>query len=187
MKFKEVVSLLNGKKLQTNKIIGYSYSNMTNEHSEGDIWEENDRLFTIKDGIKQNVINDELKKLGKVPMFCPQCGNIMNKTMDKKFYYQFNKCSDCVITEDTEQIKNGTFEAKQKEIIKQNKLAWFNDLKQGVYEYIEELDSTDNHFVTEMGTLENWKTNGSTDDLKQKMLDSIKKTEEEFLLELNKE
>ena len=45
---------------------GIGYSKKEEFHSEGDIWEENGRKWTIKKGIKQNITKfDNIKKLIK--------------------------------------------------------------------------------------------------------------------------
>ena len=46
---------------KTGQSIGYKKEEKF--HNEGDVWEENDRTWTIKDGIKQNITKlDEIKK-----------------------------------------------------------------------------------------------------------------------------
>ena len=50
---------------------GVGYTKTTEDHIEGDTWEESGRTWTIKNGIKQNVTKlDGFKKVS-VPMFCP--------------------------------------------------------------------------------------------------------------------
>ena len=44
----------------------------TQVHTEGDIWEENGKKWTIQNGIKQTVTKlDEIKKLVVLPLSCP--------------------------------------------------------------------------------------------------------------------
>ena len=58
------------------------YEKESREYVEGDIWEENGRKWTIKDGIKQNITKLDKFKKSAVPLFCPSCGTIMNKQLD---------------------------------------------------------------------------------------------------------
>ena len=52
---------------------GIGYTKKYEHHKEGDIWEEDGRKWTIKNGIKQNVTKmDKFKKMGKIPLFCPE-------------------------------------------------------------------------------------------------------------------
>ena len=57
---------------RTTQSIGYSKKQEF--HKEGDVWEENDRTWTIENGLKQNVTKlDKAKKVHFFPMFCPKC------------------------------------------------------------------------------------------------------------------
>ena len=57
---------------KTQQSVGYSKKQ--NFYKEGDIWEENGRKWTIKDGIKQNItVLDDAKKAYNMPLFCPKC------------------------------------------------------------------------------------------------------------------
>ena len=50
---------------------GIGYTKKQEFHKEGDIWEENGRKWTIKDGIKQNITKLDKFKKTAVPLFCP--------------------------------------------------------------------------------------------------------------------
>ena len=62
---------------RTNQGIGYTKADEF--HKEGDMWEENGRKWTIKDGIKENITKLDKFKKTSVPLFCPTCKGIMNK------------------------------------------------------------------------------------------------------------
>jgi hypothetical protein len=54
------------------------YEKGISTHKEGDVWEENGKKWTIKDGIKQNVTKlDSVKNLVVMPLSCPNCGHVM--------------------------------------------------------------------------------------------------------------
>ena len=58
------------------------------DHTEGDVWEEEGRTWTIKNGIKQNLTKlDGIKKLVVMPIACPNCGKHMKiNAVNKKMY-----------------------------------------------------------------------------------------------------
>ena len=77
---------------------GIGYTKKYEHHVEGDVWEENGRTWTIKNGLKQNITKmDKFKKMGKLPLFCPECGTLMKKHLDKKVFPAYQKCFDCVV------------------------------------------------------------------------------------------
>jgi hypothetical protein len=54
------------------------YSKQSQDYREGDIWEENGKQWTIKNGIKQTVTKfDKLKQLVVFPLTCPECSKPM--------------------------------------------------------------------------------------------------------------
>ena len=75
---------------------GIGYTKKYEHHKEGDIWEEDGRKWTIKNGIKQNVTKmDKFKKMGKIPLFCPECNTLMKTHLDKKVFPAYQKCFNC--------------------------------------------------------------------------------------------
>ena len=65
--------------------IGYKKSQI--ERKEGDIWTENKKTWTIKNGIKQTISKlDNIKKEIFMPLCCPSCGKVMKKRLDKPNY-----------------------------------------------------------------------------------------------------
>ena len=76
--------------------IGYKKKRI--EYKEGDVWTENKKTWTIKDGIKQTVSKlDKIKKEVFVPLFCPECSKVMKHHLDKDNYKVHKKCHECVI------------------------------------------------------------------------------------------
>ena len=68
------------------------------EYKEGDVWTENKKTWTIKNGIKQTVSKlDAIKKEIFMPLCCPKCNKGMKKRLDKPNYKIHKKCYDCVI------------------------------------------------------------------------------------------
>ena len=72
---------------------GVGFAKKQQFHKEGDIWIEDGREWTIKEGLKQNITKlDKAKKIGKMPMFCPSCKSLMHKNRDQYLYPIHGKC-----------------------------------------------------------------------------------------------
>ena len=148
--------------------VGYQKDEI--HRKEGDVWEENDRQWTIKDGIKQNITRlDKAKKTHIMPIFCPNCGTQMKKHFDKHYYNIHRKCFDCVIDFEHDLKKAGLFEEYQNRIINSEIDGFINSFK----EYVEDqLTQSNNSFITEQGDVEKW--DGGLD--KERVLEALDKT-----------
>lgn len=148
--------------------IGYSKHEKT--YKEGDIWEEDDRKWTIKDGIKQNITKlDKAKKLHIMPIFCPNCGSKMHTDLDKPYYNIHKKCFNCVVEFEHHLKVAGLYEIYEAKIINSEIDNWINEFKA----YLEsELSITNKSFISEQGDLEKW-TGGPN---KEKVLEGLDKT-----------
>lgn len=134
---------------------GVGYTKKHEHHVEGDVWEENGRTWTIKNGLKQNITKmDKFKKMGKTPLFCPECGTLMKKHLDVKVFPAYQKCFDCVVDYEAQLQKEGKAEE------------YFNDMHnqritniQSEYEAFmkEKMEEGSNGYITERGDKENWK------------------------------
>ena len=134
---------------------GYEKQNI--KHTEGDIWEESGKQWTLKNGIKQTVTkHDKIRELITMPLKCPSCENSMKPTpLNKKMWSIHKKCFDCVIEMETQLKIEGKYEEYAKNIMNQNKNAFVTDYEQAVEEYVNGKDDT---FVSEAGDIENWST-----------------------------
>ena len=147
------------------------YSKKQEFHKEGDIWEEDDRTWTIKDGIKQNITKlDKAKKAHVMPMFCPSCKNMMKKTFDKAYYLIHQKCFDCVIEFETELRRLGKFEEYQTSIQNAEIDGFIKNFKAWVE---DELTASNNSFITEQGDVERWVGNHDTEKVKKSVDETI--------------
>ena len=125
------------------------------EYKEGDIWEKDDRTWTIKDGIKQNVTKlDKAKKVHTMPLFCPKCKKVMKNRNDKAYYNIHKTCFKCVIKEEDKMKRNGTFEAYRQGIKNDEIDHRIEDFKVWMKEKVSE---TNNQYVSEAGDVETWK------------------------------
>jgi hypothetical protein len=151
--------------------VGTGYTKKKEFHEEGDIWEEDGRTWTIKDGIKQNITRlDKAKESLHLPLFCPCCNNVMKKNNDKLFYIQYHRCFDCQIEFETELKIKGLWNEYEKHIIN-------SDIDGTIYDFNiwidEEINKSNESFITEAGDVEKW-VGSSKDKLLQNKEETIK-------------
>lgn len=123
-------------------------------HKDGDIWEEDGRKWTIKNGIKQSVTKlDEIKKLVIMPISCPECRQLMKLTdLNKKMWGIHSKCFDCVVKMESEIKRLGKWDEYASNIMNRNKNAQLDDLEKALEAWVDEKDN----FVSESGEIETW-------------------------------
>ncbi len=137
--------------------VSSGYTKATVKRKEAEIWEEDGRTWTIKNGIKQNITKlDSARELAKIPLVCPKCSKSMSHHLDKKMYKIHRFCFDCTIGYESELKKLGLYEQYEKSIMKKGITAFAKDLEQMVTEFLEE-STTEGNFVTESGDVEDWK------------------------------
>jgi len=143
---------------KTTTQIGYTKEHV--EYKEGDIWEENGKQWTIKNGIKQTINKlDGIKKLLVMPLTCPNCKKPMTKgKLDKYMYSIHQKCSDCVIEYETKLKGLGKYEEYEKNIKKQSIAYHIKEMENVLLELV--MNQSDESFVTEAGDIESWKGKG---------------------------
>jgi transcription elongation factor Elf1 len=143
---------------KTGTQIGYTKEYV--ERKEGDVWEENSKTWTIKNGIKMTVTKlDLVKKSLQMPLTCPNCNQPMNKgRLDKTMYSIHKQCSDCVIKYETELKRQGKFEEYQQNINKQSIVYHIKEMENVLLELA--LNQSEESFVTEAGDIESWKGKG---------------------------
>ena len=139
--------------------VGTGYEKKREKHSEGDIWEEDGRTWTIKNGVKQNVTRlDSAKKAHQIPLTCPKCGGSMKHHLAKKMYKIHGFCFDpCTVEMEANLRRAGLYEQYEKDMMQGNMQAWATGLEQWVDDQLNESMS----FVTEDGTIEDWKNNSA--------------------------
>ena len=148
--------------------VGTGYSKQREKHSEGDIWKEDGRTWTIRNGVKQNITKlDSAKKSMQTPLTCPKCGGSMKHHLAKKMYKIHGFCFDCTVDMEAGLRKAGLFEQYEKQMMQGNMQAWASNLEQWVQATVNENMS----YVTEEGDVEDWK--GNTQKQKQQLLNGM--------------
>jgi len=148
-RIRNLVKGKNGEKITQS--VGYTKE--SEDHIEGDIWQEDNRTWTIKNGIKQNITKlDKFKKVS-VPLFCPNCKQVMDKQLDSHYYKSYGSCLDCRTEFETklkiegkwEDYVNTTFNKEIDQTIKEYKVF-----------FKEKLQESNQGTVTESGEVERW-------------------------------
>jgi hypothetical protein len=152
---------------KTSTQIGYTREYV--EYKEGDVWEENGKQWTIKNGIKQTVTKlDAVRKRVTMPLNCPQCKAPMKNRLDKTMYPIHSMCFDCVIKHETKLKTEGKFEEYQLNINKQGLTYHLKEMENILLELL--MNNNEESFVTEGGDIETWKGN---DALKQSAIKDL--------------
>jgi hypothetical protein len=142
---------------KTTTQVGYTKAYV--DHKEGDVWEEDGKKWTLKNGIKQSVTRfDSLKKAISLPISCPKCGKGMKSTtLNKKMWPIHKMCFDCVITMETELKRQGKFEEYVYELTTRGIKTYIKDLEDALLDMASESNES---FVTEAGDVEKWAGKG---------------------------
>ena len=130
------------------------YSKKTEDYKEGDVWKENKKTWTIKNGIKQTVSKlDAIKKEVFMPLCCPKCSKVMKKRLDKPNYKLHKTCFDCVVDFEHKLRIKGEYNQYKENLITKNSLDIVDEMESYLLSAVNE---TNNGFVSEHGEVERW-------------------------------
>jgi hypothetical protein len=168
-------NLLSGKQGDaTQTQVGYTAKHI--DRSEGEVWEELGRKWTMKNGIKMSVTKlDRAKTNSFVPLLCPNCSKPMKGEYDKKMFYIHNQCLDCVISYETQLKIEGKYQEYEDKIVKDNANFMLDEFVNGFDSFLNTIESN-NGFVTEQGDIEDWHVKALD---KQKIREQVMKDVEE--------
>ena len=76
-------------------------------HKEGDVWEENGKMWTIEDGL---ITSYKKFETSVVPLYCPKCKKYMKHELDEKTYELHKHCYNCQSEFETTLKIEGRFE-----------------------------------------------------------------------------
>ena len=133
--------------------IGYKKKRV--DYKEGDVWVENKKTWTIKDGIKQTISKmDAIKKEIFMPLCCPKCSKVMKKRLDKPNYKVHKMCFDCVIDFEHKLRIKGEYDDYVKKLRLKNRLTEIDEIENM---FLELANQSNEGYVSEHGEVERWK------------------------------
>jgi len=137
--------------------VGSGYTKARTKYEEGDIWEEDGRTWTIKNGIKQNITKlDKAKKEAQIPLTCPKCSTSMNYWLHKKMYRIHGFCFDCTVDFEAELRKAGLYKQYENAMIKGGQEAFVRDVESWILDSIDSQET----YVSEEGEVDTWVSSG---------------------------
>jgi hypothetical protein len=146
-------NIITGKTGDRTQVLG-GWESKIEEHKEGNVWEEDGKKWTIKNGIKQSITKlDKFKHLVSLPLTCPSCKKPMKADeLNKKMYSVHKLCLNCVVDMESKLKLEGKYEEYEKNILNMNKNASLEEFEQALDSWLDEKDT----FVTEQGDIESW-------------------------------
>ena len=160
------------------------YQKNKKDYKEGDIWVENKKTWTIKDGIKQTISKlDAIKKEVHMPLCCPKCNNVMKSQFDKPNYRIHKKCTNCVIDFEGK-LKHvpGRYEKYLKELELKNQLTLLDTIES---ELLDVANTSNVGYITEKGEQERWVGGIDNKNYTKDIKKYAQKTREKLEKELN--
>ena len=159
------------------------YKKEIKEYQEGDVWTENKKTWTIKNGIKQTVSKlDTIKKEVFMPLSCPCCGKIMKKRLDKYNYKIHKKCHDCVIEFEHKLKIKGEYQNYIKKLKAKNSLDIVDEMESYL---LDAINTSNSSFVSEDGVIEKWSGGVNKKEWNQKIKEAAKIRRKHLEKELN--
>ena len=155
--------------------IGYTKQHI--DYQEGDIWEENNKKWTIKNGVKQTVSkHNKLKKLTTLPFSCPHCDKPMKiNDYNKKMWSIHKMCFNCVVDIEAKIKLEGKWDEYEKSMLNINKDAMVNDFEEAINHF---LSTKNESYINEQGVIESWGGGKINDDEIKNVKEYIKKLRE---------
>jgi len=145
---------------------GIGYRKSKDFYKEGDIWTEDGRQWTIKEGLRQNITKLDKAKEALMPLFCPSCGSVMKERLDSPIYKFFRHCFNCQCKFEMDLKHEGLWEDYKRELDNSTIDKMIN-LSQNFLE--EALTHSNQGYVSEAGDVQNWK-GGINKELAEKSL-----------------
>ena len=153
------------------------------DYKEGDIWTENKKKWTIKNGIKQTISKlDAIKKEVFVPLCCPKCSKVIKHRLDKDNYKIHKNCHDCVIEFEHKLRIEGKYDNYIKELKGKNSLNIVDEMESYLLNVI---NATNNGYVSEHGDVERWVGGIDKEKISKEIIEGAQIRRESIKKELN--
>ena len=159
------------------------YKKKTTDYKEGDIWTENKKKWTIKNGIKQTISKlDAIKKEVFVPLCCPKCSKVIKHRLDKDNYKMHKNCHTCVIEFEHKLKIEDKYTDYISDLKAKNSLNMVDDLESYLLSAVNE---TNNGYVSEQGTVERWVGGINKEKMTKDIIEGAQIRRESIKKELN--
>jgi len=177
-------NLLTGKSGASSETqVGYKKKRV--DYKEGDVWVENKKTWTIKDGIKQTISKmDKIKKEIFMPLCCPKCSKVMKKRLDKPNYKVHKMCFNCVIDFEHKLRIRGEYDDYIKKLQLKNRLTEIDEIENM---FLELANQSNKGFVSEHGEVERWKGGVDTSKISTAISEAAQQGREAIKKELTNE
>jgi len=163
--------------------VGYKKKRV--DYKEGDVWVENKKTWTIKDGIKQTVSKmDAIKKEIFVPLCCPKCSKIMKHHLDISNYKIHKNCHDCVVKFEHKLRLKGEYDNYLKKLQLTNRLTEINEMESM---FLDLANQSNEGYISEHGELERWKGGVDTSKMSAAISEAAQQGREAVKKELTNE
>jgi len=163
--------------------IQIGYKKKIIEYKEGDVWTENKKTWTIKNGIKQTISKlDTIKKEVFMPLCCPKCGKIMKGQLDKPNYRIHKKCHDCVVKFEHKLKIRGEYDDYIKKLKAKNSLDIVNEMESYL---LDAINTSNSGYVSEDGVVERWVGGVNKKELTEQVKEAAKTRRTHLKKELN--
>ena len=159
------------------------YKKKTTDYKEGDIWTENKKKWTIKNGLKQTISKlDAIKKEVFVPLCCPKCSKVIKHKLDKDNYKIHKNCHDCVIEFEHQLKIEGKYEDYIKDLKGKNSLNIVDEMESYL---LNAVNATNNGYVSEHGDVERWVGGINKEKISKNIIEGAKIRRKSIKKELN--
>ena len=159
------------------------YKKISKEYKEGDVWTENKKTWTIKNGIKQTISKlDNIKKQIFTPLCCPKCSKVMKHQLDINNYKIHKTCHDCVVEfEHKLKIKGKYNDYIDKLQIKNN----LSILEETEAYLLDVVNKSNSGYISEDGVIEKWVGGVNKKEFTKKVKEAAKIKREWLNKEIN--
>jgi len=163
--------------------VGYKKKRV--DYKEGDVWVENKKTWTIKDGIKQTVSKmDAIKKEIFVPLCCPKCSKVMKHHLDISNYKIHKNCHDCVVKFEHKLRLKGEYNNYLKKLQLKNRLTEIDEMESM---FLDLANQSNEGYISEHGELERWKGGVDTSKMSAAISEAAQQGREAVKKELTNE